>query len=375
MQVIVDGVIFQRQSHGGISRIYNEVIPRLCAMDESIKFTILASKALKRSLPAHARIHYHRLLPIEFLLRPSSLWWPVIPQIREGLQKHEIDNGLGKIWHSTYYTRLKGWLGKEIVTVVDMTHELFPDLFNRRRDKFFRQRKRDCILNADAVICISATTQKDLHELYGKDLADTYVVPLAHSHAFKRLRHQDLCENLPTEKPFLLYVGRRFHYKNFEVLIKAYAIWSQHNSVDMIVIGDPWTENEKRFLIEADVFDRVYLLTGVSDMDLAQLYNQALAFVYPSLYEGFGIPLLEAMACGCPIVASHIPSTVEVAGKIPIYFEPTEVESLLFALHAVYSEGSDSRRVEQGLEHVRQYSWDRTARQTLEVYRALSSVE
>ena len=118
----------------------------------------------------------------------------------------------------------------------------------------------------------------------------------------------------------------------------------------------------------------MHLLTGIADEELAWLYNQAVALVHPSLYEGFGIPLLEAMACGCPVVASRIPSTVEVAGDIPLYFEPAEPESLPAALDAICSEDGDSKRVKLGLEHVKQYSWDRTARETLEVYRALSNL-
>jgi len=118
--------------------------------------------------------------------------------------------------------------------------------------------------------------------------------------------------------------------------------------------------------------NRVHLLTDVDDEELCRLYDQADAFVYPSLYEGFGIPLLEAMACGCPVVASRIPSTIEVAGMCPVYFESAEVESLLAAFDMALSEGRDSERVRSGFERVKSYSWDKTAKQTLEVYYVLS---
>ena len=104
---------------------------------------------------------------------------------------------------------------------------------------------------------------------------------------------------------------------------------------------------------------------------LCRLYNQAVAFVYPSLYEGFGIPLLEAMTCGCPIVASRIPSTVEVAGDCPIYFDPAEEDDLVNALDIALSEGRNSERVQAGFEKVKSYSWDKTTAQTLQVYRAV----
>jgi alpha-1,3-rhamnosyl/mannosyltransferase len=106
---------------------------------------------------------------------------------------------------------------------------------------------------------------------------------------------------------------------------------------------------------------------------LLRLYNQAVALVYPSLYEGFGIPLLEAMACGCPVIASRIPSTVEVAGEQPIYFEPVHLESLLAAFDLALAEGRNSERVRTGLEHAQDFSWDKTSSQVLEVYHALSN--
>ena len=138
-----------------------------------------------------------------------------------------------------------------------------------------------------------------------------------------------------------------------------------------MAVGKAWSKDEQRCMENLKIRDKVHLLTNIDDPDLCLLYNQAVAFVYPSLYEGFGIPLLEAMACGCPVIASRIPSTLEVAGEHPIYFEPAEVASLLEALDTALLEGRDSARVYSGLEWVKQYSWERTTEQTLEVYRTL----
>ncbi len=112
-------------------------------------------------------------------------------------------------------------------------------------------------------------------------------------------------------------------------------------------------------------------MTNLDDEALCRIYNQTTAFILPSLYEGFGIPLLEAMACGCPVVASRIPSTIEVAGDCPIYFQPEEVETLTAALDIVMNEGRDSERVKAGLDLVKRYSWNITAERTLKVYRSL----
>ncbi|MCP4110676.1 MAG: glycosyltransferase family 4 protein, partial [Desulfobacteraceae bacterium] len=173
--------------------------------------------------------------------------------------------------------------------------------------------------------------------------------------------------------PFLLYVGDRNHYKNADRLLQAYSVWKHRKKVALVVVGGQWKADEERRLTDLGIQDYVRLFTGINDEELCKLYNQAIAFVYPSLYEGFGIPLLEAMACGCPIVASRIPSTVEVAGDCPIYFEPAEIDDLLNAFDIALSEGRESARVKAGLEKVTSYSWDKTAAQTLEVYQAFES--
>jgi glycosyltransferase involved in cell wall biosynthesis len=249
-----------------------------------------------------------------------------------------------------------------------MTHERFPHLFNKPWDEALRIRKRKCLLSADAIICISETTATDLEHFCHVSMERIWVIPLAFSAAFHvlpDLQHTHF-------EPFLLYVGDRSHYKNFTRLLEAYAVWSQFKEVALVVVGRGWTQQEQLLLEKLGITQRVRLLTNVADKKLCQLYNQATAFVYPSLYEGFGIPLLEAMACGCPIVASRISSTIEVAENIPIYFDATETAELVAALKQAFIEGRDSQRTKAGLKHVQQYSWDKTANDTLGVYRSLT---
>lgn len=372
MEVVVDGIIYQSQSYGGISRLYNEILPRMCAMDDSLQITLLTSGRCQQPLPTYARIQYLPIFPVEVILRPYRLWWSVIPRIRALVQKLAVGNARGRIWHSTYYTMLERWTGPVVVTVPDLIHERFAHLFNRRTDGQVRERKRRCILAADAVICISQTTQKDVQRFYGIDATKTQVASPACSSVFRLLEDRDYDSRPLPDKPFLLYVGDRRKHKNFRVLLQAYSSWPRREEVDLVVVGRQWSKEEMQYLAKLGITDRMHLLMDVDDQRLCLLYNQASAFVHPSLYEGFGIPLLEAMACGCPIIASRIPSTLEVAGECPIYFEPTETEDLIAAFDAALSEGRGSEYVRLGLERVRCYSWDRTAEQVLEVYRTLS---
>jgi glycosyltransferase involved in cell wall biosynthesis len=154
-------------------------------------------------------------------------------------------------------------------------------------------------------------------------------------------------------------------------MITAYSRWNQAPDVRLVVVGPPWTPEEQGMINDLGIQDRLDLLNVVDDDTLCVLYNRALAFVYPSLYEGFGIPLLEAMACGCPIIASRIDTTIEVAGKWPVYFDLDVEDAMIGAFDTALNEGRNSPRTIGGLEHTRGFSWDKTAQGTLEVYRSL----
>ena len=372
MNVIIDGIIYQIQTQGGISRIYSEVLPRMCELDNLLRITLLTEGKCRQSLPEHKHIVHRKIIPVNRYLRLGRLWKPVIPRARQLMIRLSIGRGDGQIWHSTYYTQPEPWDGLQVVTVADMIHERFSDLFSGLGNDQFREEKRRCVHEADAVICISEATRQDVLRFYKLDSNSTYVVPLACSDFFRQLGQRGDDSETLTNQPFLLYVGSRAHYKNFDRLIHAYSVWGYRNEVALVVVGNSWSASEELRLAELGIRDRVHLLTDVDDEELCQLYNLAVAFVYPSLYEGFGIPLLEAMACGCPVIASHVPSTIEVAGECPIYFEPTEMDELVNAFDVALSEGLDSERVEAGLEWVKQYSWDNTAAQTLDVYRTIS---
>ncbi len=232
---------------------------------------------------------------------------------------------------------------------------------------------RDCLLAADLVICVSENTGRDVQKFFGIVESKIRVVPNACNCIFRRLSATEFRQPPPTQRPFLLYVGNRYAYKNFDILLDAYGCWRQNADIDLVVVGPSvWTPDELVKLNRAGLGDRVKILTGIEDGHLVELYNRAHASVLPSLYEGFGIPLLEAMACGCPIVASRIPTTVEVAGDCPIYFEPSDRDSLTHALDEALAAGRESSRCLMGLGRAKLYSWSNTAKQTLAVYRELN---
>ena len=374
MEVIVDGIIYQAQAHGGISRLFNEILPRMCQADETLNITLLMTGQSRQALPHHPHIHIRSTPQIERFLKPRLVRQYPTRKLKEWWLRLSIGRTEGKIWHSTYYTMPKMWKGETVVTVADMIYERFPTLFNTIGANRFRKQKRRCVLSADAVICISETTRRDLLHFYGIDSDKVWAVPLGYSNTFKRLPSLTEKAESPVSDPFLLYVGSRSHHKNFKQLIQAFSLWQHQREVNLVVVGRKWSPDEMESLTGLGIYDRVCLLDKVDDEALCYLYNTAAAFVCPSLYEGFGIPSLEAMACGCPVVASRIPSTIEVAGDCPVYFDPRETEDLLLALDKVLLEGRDSQRSLVGLERVKDFSWERAAEQTLKVYRSLGNL-
>lgn len=368
--IVIDGLIFESQKYGGISRIYHEIVPRMGQIDESMQFFMLTAGQLEQALPQSTQIQHQSLNFRERHLRPGKYFWLARWRGRCRAQANWLQNNRADIWHSTYYTLPSRWQGPVVITAYDLIYALYPHIFRKRQDAWTRTQIRKAVIAADVVVCISETTRADLLNIYSVDPSKVIVIPLGVGSVFRRMQAADPVHI--GRRPFLLYVGSRGAYKNFSSLLLAYSRWSHRHEIDLLVVGSPWTKQELQLLQKLEVAGNVLLETAITDQELALLYNQAAAFVYPSLYEGFGLPLLEAMACGCPVVASNIPASVEVARDLAYYFEPGSAEELLAALDRAVNDGRFSPRVQRGLRLAADFSWENTARQTLEIYHALA---
>lgn len=280
------------------------------------------------------------------------------------LSKHYEPN----IIHDTYYNVIKynTQCAKKVITVYDMTHEIFPNLF-QNRDKT-TELKKIAVAEADHIICISKNTQKDLIKFFNVDIKKTSVIYLGFSLDTKEIK--DLKE---IRRPYLLYVGSRIGYKNFTRFIEAYSNPKIKNFFDLIIFGGNKLNNKEISLLnKLQIPKENFKQVNGNDSMLASYYKHASLFVYPSLYEGFGIPPLEAMNYGCPVVCSNTGSIPEIVGDAAFLFDPYSVESIRNNIISVlYDDKLRSLLRLKGFKQVKKFSWEKCAKETYKVYEEL----
>jgi glycosyltransferase involved in cell wall biosynthesis len=255
-----------------------------------------------------------------------------------------------------------------VITVYDMIHELFANTVDAEGQTI--RAKQVAIQAADAIICISESTKNDLLKYFPAVESKIVVTYLASELSGEWAYGSEI---IP-DRPYFLYVGSRAkQYKNFDTLLIAFAkVASINPDIILCVVGSLFDDREQQQITELKLTNRIQHYHHASDTHLAKLYRCSVAFVYPSLYEGFGIPPLEAMACGTVVVAANSSSIPEVIGDAGILFEPKAVEDLAdILLDLLDSPNKRALLIAKGCDRHQQFSWDKTALQTFEVYRSL----
>jgi glycosyltransferase involved in cell wall biosynthesis len=370
LKVAFNYQIFTIQSHGGVSRYFAE-LARCLIGNKKCEVRVLAM--------------LHQNMYLANLPRENVIGAKVPIPRKTGPLAHALNRQIARRWlslsrpdivHETYYSSkplLPKRSGNTVVTVFDMVHEKFPDKVRAPRQ--VSAVKAAALRRADRVICISDRTRSDLLDLIDIPPEQVSVIHLGYSRL--RSSESDGQERRiqPPDEPYLLYVGQRHGYKNFDGLLQAVAASNVLREFKLVCMGGGRLQDfeQKRIKDLRLTEDSVVHVSGDDDR-LAGLYTHASAFVYPSLYEGFGMPPLEAMSLGCPVVSSDQGSLPEVLGSAAQYFDPTNTESVIEALEAVLlSEARASELRLSGFERAKRYSWERCAEETLSVYKSLLS--
>ncbi len=297
-------------------------------------------------------------------------------------QQWEIPRLLGRLradlYHSSYLVMPYRPGRPAIVTVYDLIPLLLPEHSSWRARFFFRWTMWLALRSAEQVIAISEATRRDLLAHFWFPPERVQTIPLAADPAFRpqpptseaavRARH-----GLPER--FVLYVGSNKPHKNLVTLVEAWGIAVSQGGLgeSVLAVAGPWDpryEEARLRARDARLEDSVHWLGPVPLAELPALYAAATAFAFPSLYEGFGLPVLEAMACGTPVICSNTSSLPEVAGDAALLVDARDASALAAAIQQVLADEELHRQMqERGLAQAARHSWERNAEQTLELYR------
>jgi glycosyltransferase involved in cell wall biosynthesis len=377
--IVYDYQVFSFQKYGGISRYFHEISSRIAQISERdvrIIAPLYVNEYFRGSSQSNKLMQGLKInKPEGISSRSTQKSIPKVINPRDIINQ-QISNILISVYnpdiiHETYFTTKS--IGtkkhKRVITVHDMIHEKFAPSKDPTGE--LAKTKAIAIDRADRIICVSKNTRKDLIEILGVDEAK--VSTIYHGSTPNCNIDRDIEQIPQIEKPYLLYVGERDGYKNFISLLRVYNNSEKlKQDFQLVCFGaGKFSGEEIQTIQEFQLEGKVLQLSGSDDI-LAQLYRQAAVFIYPSLYEGFGIPPLEAMSCGCPVVCSNVSSIPEIVGDAGEYFDPYDLDSMSYAIEkVVYSEITASNLKRLGYERVKLFSWDLCAEQTNEVYQSL----
>jgi glycosyltransferase involved in cell wall biosynthesis len=364
IKVAYDSQIFAQQHFGGVSRYFCE-LAKCVTKTPCFEGRIVA--------PLHRNQHLlgsGNLNRGNYFNPTGRLAGKAMRSINDIISPWELRKYGPDILHETYYSEYNNRQLKcaRVVTVFDMINEkLEPE--TSLRDKETRA-KRASVSRADAVICISEHTRRDLIDLFNVPENKTYVVHLG----FALSTQSEEGYKLDLQKPFLLYVGKRGGYKNFDALLSAFAASTKLRSDFVLVAfgGGEFNIEECHRISALGLEPNQVVHIAGHDQVLRALYRAARCFIYPSIYEGFGIPPLEAMSFGCPVVSSNTSSLPEVVGDAAIKVDPSDIEVMRDAIETVVLD-EDVRRelISKGAMRIERFSWSNCAEETIKIYRSL----
>ena len=379
MRVLYDSQIFQRQWHGGVSRLFSELVSHyhrspdievgLC-IDHTHNDYIDEIERSGLTITDYGKFLGGRRF------KGKAKVYRAVNALKKRVHEQErtlmcLKRGYYDIFHPSYYGEyfLHSLENTPlVVTVFDMIHEVFPD---QLYDPELIRIKKLLVNRAKRVIAISHSTKKDMVRLLKVDPNKVDVVHLGATMPTVRSRIRPSF----APKRYILFVGHREGYKNFDFALRSLAPLMQNDrSLCLVCIGGKIFNGrfptDELALIRALKLDRQVLIFDASDPELSAWYQGAECLIFPSRYEGFGLPILEAFASGCPVASADNSSLPEVAGEASIFFDATSSEAILRAVETIiYSKTQQDEMRQAGYEQLERFSWGKCAEETRRVYR------
>ena len=374
MRVAIDGRAIQ-DHFPGIGRYVYNLTRALARLPERPDLTLLYDPTRWSSRFALGALAGVELLPAPY----TPFDWRSQRAIPRRLRAADVD-----LYHSPYYL-MPYWSGRPtVVTLYDTIPLIYPQyLPSGAARRAYRWLNLLAGRRARRILAISASAAGDIARHLHIPAGRIVVTPLAADERFRPLPDRAAVDawrraaGLPSI--YVLYLGINKPHKNLVTLIRAWKLALERgleaagDSPALVLAGreDPRYPQTRRAALEAGAGSRIIFLGDVAEDDLPWLYNAATLFVYPSVYEGFGLPVLEAMACGTPVACSNTSSLPEVAGDAALLVEPLDIEGWAAALGRLLADAEQRRELaRRGLAQAARFSWERTARQTLGAYHA-----
>jgi glycosyltransferase involved in cell wall biosynthesis len=380
MHVGVEATTLRSQELGGVWRYTESLIRALGRLASPHRYSLLFLNTFKpwARVPApHVPTGPLRLVEVTSV--SNFLFTFVMPIIPRGGPGPTVESFVGSVdvFHSVNGAVLPQRRGRRVVTVQDLTCLRFPQYHPWARRMLFRVAIRRAVRLADAIIVPSSATERDLSARFPEAERKVRVIPLAHGEQFVPMGPRDSAPIIGryglSFRTYLLFVGNVEPRKNLPAVVEAYnRLRSRGRSAPPLVIvgGEGWKNQAIHRAAAASPFaSDIRFLGRVADDELPALMSGALAFVYPSIYEGFGLPPLEAMACGTPVITSNRSSLPEVVGDAALLVDPDDRSALAEAMARIVDEQPLREELrDRGLKQAQRFSWDETARLTVRVY-------
>ncbi len=357
IQVLVDGIVFENSRQIGIWRIFYEIMRRTTT---HIEYTLLLAGKPHQPIPEGVRIEFawHR---------SQSNQHTYAGRIARKLKKIAVARKHeDAIWHSSFFTTDPRSNASNVVTIYDMIAERY---FYWGGDwaEAQHEQKKQAISLADEIVAISKTTAEDIKRFYPNIDKEIAIIPLG-------IEHLNVPQDaMPDQSanPFALFVGLRNSYKNFSLILEALASKRWPSDLPLKVVGAPFSSLEQSLVNYFGVTDKVECVGRLKDSELSEVYRRSTCFIFPSLAEGFGLPILEAQANASVPILSDIPVFREVAGDGALFFDPRDCDSLCDAVHQALDGYGRQKIVAAAKENVLRYSWDAAAEEMVNVYSRL----
>lgn len=368
MKIFIDARMIYKS---GIGRYMREILKNIATLEKDTIFYLAGNSNEIKKFVSSNEVFKERNHIIDYDVPIYSLKEPLSGSILNYKYRKSIDVFFSPHYNAPFYLP-----ENSVITIHDLIHFKFPQYFGSLKVKFAKIVLGNGVKKAKSIIVDSNSTARDLKSMFPDSGNKIEVVHVGVSKSFSVLDNRKVADFKRKNKlnNYILYVGNKKPHKNLQGLAEAYIdVKKTFKDLKLVIIGKKFKDLDIRdmFKNEADLTD-VIELENIPDNEIVYYYNGASAFVFPSFYEGFGLPPLEAMACGCPVIVSDTSSLPEICGDGAYYVNPESINSIAKGIYDVLSdENLQKSLISKGLKRTNLFNWEKAAKKTINIFKEL----